>query len=94
MGLISFLLDCVVLSTASAGVRRFIGPDISKLIVPKISNPTAKGVANGFFNVGEFVLDKSIKLTRSAVVNYKLGDSKFKDQFEKKNDKDKENRND
>jgi len=62
MGLITLALDTVFLSSCFAGVRRATGLSIKAIVVPMVPNNTLRNVTNGFFGMGEWVVDKSVEL--------------------------------
>ncbi|EFA81855.1 hypothetical protein PPL_05087 [Heterostelium album PN500] len=79
MGIVSLLLDCVVISTAAAGVRRTVGYDLSKTVLSKFNKPNSRAFVSGFFNVGEWVADKGTNMVKKTITNYKLNEYKPKD---------------
>ncbi|GAM27567.1 hypothetical protein SAMD00019534_107430, partial [Acytostelium subglobosum LB1] len=78
MGILSLLLDCVVISTAAAGVRRTVGYDLANTVLSKVQKPRTKAFVSGFFNVGEWVADKSTGFMRRQVASHKLEDYPLK----------------
>mmetsp|Transcript_2779 Transcript_2779/g.3111 ORF Transcript_2779/g.3111 Transcript_2779/m.3111 type:complete len:85 (-) Transcript_2779:27-281(-) len=83
MGFItSILLDSLLLTTGAAGVRRWMHLSLRGWIEPKIANPYAKIGVRGFFDVGEFVVSKSIKFLENTRVASHM--PKIKDAARKK----------
>ncbi|KAF2072005.1 hypothetical protein CYY_006668 [Polysphondylium violaceum] len=76
MGLISLVLDCLILSSACAGARRLIGVDVGSRVLSHITHPTGNKAAKGFFNAGEWIVDKGYNAARNRIINHKLNDSK------------------
>jgi len=67
MGITGLILDTVILSSAAAGIRRATGYSIQAKVNDFITHPTIRTASNGFFNVGEFVVEKGASfLSRAA----------------------------
>eukprot|EP01113_Clastostelium_recurvatum_P018182 TRINITY_DN2144_c0_g1_i3.p1 TRINITY_DN2144_c0_g1~~TRINITY_DN2144_c0_g1_i3.p1 ORF type:complete len:106 (-),score=22.96 TRINITY_DN2144_c0_g1_i3:73-369(-) len=67
MGLLSLVFDTVVISSSFAGLRRATGFNIGAMVSPRIANETARKVSVGFFNVGEWVVDRGMHMYKTKV---------------------------
>jgi len=78
MGIISLLLDTVVISTACAGLRRATGLSIHQKMNNYVHHPTARSATAMFFNVGEFVCDRGIQAFQDTKLKDKDDETKTK----------------
>jgi len=69
MGLLSILLDGTLISAGFAATRRLTSINVHQRVLSNINSDMAKKAANGFFNVGEWVVDKSINIYKDKIVN-------------------------
>jgi len=93
MGLLSLLMDGVVLSSGCAAVRRVFGLNVHQIVAAKIPNETGKKFTNGFFSVGEWVVDKSVNLYQTKIANKveeDVPEAKYKEVESSKGDNQKE----
>ncbi|KDN52325.1 DUF1748-domain-containing protein [Tilletiaria anomala UBC 951] len=61
--LMHYGIDALLIASVAAGIKRSTGlqPDLSQ-----ISDPTAKGIAEKYFGLGELVFDSSIAAARAS----------------------------
>jgi len=78
MGLISILLDTLVVTTACAGLRRATGISIHQKMNKYVNNPTARSATSMFFNVGEYVCDRGINAFQDTKPTNKDDETKTK----------------
>ncbi|EGC34336.1 hypothetical protein DICPUDRAFT_153460 [Dictyostelium purpureum] len=76
MGLISLVFDCIVISSACAGARRMTGFNVGQKVVDMVKNEKALTFTKGFFNVGEWVVDKGVNYARRKIIQNNLNEFK------------------
>eukprot|EP01101_Sappina_pedata_P012730 TRINITY_DN8899_c0_g1_i1.p1 TRINITY_DN8899_c0_g1~~TRINITY_DN8899_c0_g1_i1.p1 ORF type:complete len:113 (-),score=43.92 TRINITY_DN8899_c0_g1_i1:42-341(-) len=68
MGLIGLVFDAVALTTGAAGIRRFTGLDIYRIVGPMLTKyPKIDMGFKAYLNLGEFTLDKGTVLAKKTI---------------------------
>ena len=66
MGIIRFIFDAGVITTAASGLRRIAGVSMKDMLLARVQNQYATKVITVYFNAGETLCDKCIGVYNSA----------------------------
>eukprot|EP00696_Hemimastix_kukwesjijk_P006768 gnl/Hemi2/18588_TR6146_c0_g1_i1.p1 gnl/Hemi2/18588_TR6146_c0_g1~~gnl/Hemi2/18588_TR6146_c0_g1_i1.p1 ORF type:complete len:100 (+),score=33.74 gnl/Hemi2/18588_TR6146_c0_g1_i1:69-368(+) len=65
MGIFSLVFEGTLISAGVALMRRTTGVNVRSMVMPYVSNNTLKRGLDGYFSLGETVLDRSIRVAVS-----------------------------
>jgi hypothetical protein len=66
MGLITFALEALAVSSGMAAVRQFLDYSARDFVLPRITHPLANQIASGYFEAGEYCVTKAVEFYNSS----------------------------
>ena len=60
MGLFTFAIEAIVLSSGMASVRQFFNYSVRDYVLPKITHPLTNKIVEGYFETGEYIVNSTV----------------------------------
>ena len=65
MGLITFALEALAVSSGMAAVRQFFDYSARDFVLPRITHPLANQIVTGYFDAGEYCVTTAVDFYKS-----------------------------